>query len=98
MAAANNYRAGGGGNFPDINEKVIILVAPGTSRDVIARFIVEQGTINPSADSNWSFAPVAGASVIFPSGPRAKDHLADVKGIEYVGDGDGGFANFRVKL
>jgi hypothetical protein len=36
--------------------------------------------------------------VLFPSGPKAKDHLADVKGIEFVGDGDGGFANFRLAL
>jgi 2',3'-cyclic-nucleotide 2'-phosphodiesterase/3'-nucleotidase len=98
VVATNNYRASGGGNFPGINEDVIILIAPDTNRDVIVRYIVEQGTINPSADSNWSFAPIEGASALFPSGPRAKDHLADVDGIAYVGDGAEGFANFRLQF
>ena len=98
VVATNNYRAGGGGNFPGINSEVVILVAPDTNRDVIVRYIVEQGTINPSADSNWSFAPVAGASALFPSGPKAKDHLADVKGIEYAGPGADGFDNYRILL
>ncbi len=98
IVATNNYRAGGGGNFPDINDKVIVFVAPDTNRDVIVRYIVEKGTIDPKADGNWALAPVAGASVIFPSGPKAKDHLADVKGIEFAGPGEGGFDNYRIKL
>ncbi len=98
IVATNNYRAGGGGNFPDINDKVIVFVGPDTNRDVIVRYIVEKGTIDPKADGNWSFAPVKGASVIFPSGPKAKDHLADVKGIEFAGAGEGGFDNYRIML
>jgi 2',3'-cyclic-nucleotide 2'-phosphodiesterase/3'-nucleotidase len=98
VVVSNNYRAGGGGNFPGVNGKAVIFVAPDTNRDVIVRYIVDQGTINPSADSNWSFAPVAGASVLFPSGPKAKDHLKDVKGIEFAGPGEAGFDNYRIKL
>ena len=98
IVATNNYRAGGGGNFPDINDKVIVFVGPDTNRDVIVRYIVEKGTIDPKADGNWSLAPVPGASVIFPSGPKAKDHLADVKGIEFAGPGADGFDNYRIKL
>ncbi len=98
IVATNNYRAGGGGNFPDINDHVIVFVGPDTNRDVIVRYIVEKGTIDPKADGNWSLASVPGASVIFPSGPKAKDHLADVKNIEFAGAGEGGFDNYRIKL
>ncbi len=100
IVATNNYRAGGGGNFPGINDKVVVLVAPDTNRDVIVRYIVDQGTINPSADGNWSFAPVAGATVVFDTGPAGKKYAGEIKGvkIEAAGDGDNGFARFKIIL
>ncbi|KQZ13561.1 2', 3'-cyclic nucleotide 2'-phosphodiesterase [Mesorhizobium sp. Root554] len=100
VVATNNYRAGGGGNFPEINDSKIIYEAPDTNRDVIVRYIVDQGTINPSADANWSFAPLPGASVLFETGAKGKDFIASVKSlkIEPAGDGEGGFAKYRITL
>lgn len=100
VVATNNYRAGGGGNFPGIAGDKVVFVAPDTNRDVIVRYIVEQGTINPSADANWTFAPQKDTSVLFDSGPRARQFLAEVKAvkIENAGDGSDGFARFRIKL
>jgi len=100
VVATNNYRAGGGGNFPGINESKIIYQAPDTNRDVIVRYIVAEGTINPSADGNWSFAPLPGTSVIFETGQKAKDFIAQVKTlkIEPAGEGEGGFARYRILL
>ncbi|RST84723.1 bifunctional 2',3'-cyclic-nucleotide 2'-phosphodiesterase/3'-nucleotidase [Aquibium carbonis] len=100
VVASNNYRAGGGGNFPEIDASKIVFEAPDTNRDVIVRYIVEQGTINPSADGNWSFAPVEGATVVFDTGPKARDLISEVKGvkIEEAGEGADGFARFRITL
>jgi 2',3'-cyclic-nucleotide 2'-phosphodiesterase/3'-nucleotidase len=100
VVASNNYRAGGGGNFPEINSSKVVFQAPDTNRDVIVRYIIDQGTINPSADANWTFAPLNGTTVIFESGPKAKDLVADVKGvkIEPAGAGAEGFEKFRITL
>lgn len=100
IIATNNYRASGGGSFPGAMGDTIVFEAPDTNRDVIVRYIVEQGTINPSADANWSFAPLDDTSVLFETGPKARDYMSDVKGvtIEDAGDGADGFAQFRIML
>ncbi len=100
VVATNNYRAGGGGNFPGIDGSNIIVEAPDTNRDVIVRYIVDKGTINPSADANWTFKSLPGTTVLFETGPKGKQFASSVKGvkIEPAGDGEGGFARYRITL
>ncbi len=100
VVATNNYRAGGGGHFPDIAADKVVFVAPDTNRDVVVRYIIDQGTINPAADANWTFVPLANTSVTFDSGPKARQFLSQVKGvtIEDAGEAADGFARFRIQL
>ncbi|HVG48520.1 MAG TPA: 5'-nucleotidase C-terminal domain-containing protein, partial [Rubellimicrobium sp.] len=101
VVATNNYRAEGGGSFPGADGSTIVFEAPDTNRDVIVRYIVEQGTIDPAADANWSFVPMPGTTVLFDTGPRAAELLDQVPGglvIEPAGAGPDGFARFRIAL
>jgi len=100
IIATNNYRAGGGGSFPGAMGDTIVFEAPDTNRDVIVRYIVDQGTVSPRADGNWTFAPMADTTVIFETGPAGRAYADTVPGvmIEDAGNSDTGFAQFRITL
>ncbi|NSX54848.1 bifunctional 2',3'-cyclic-nucleotide 2'-phosphodiesterase/3'-nucleotidase [Parasulfitobacter algicola] len=99
IIATNNYRAGGGGDFPGAKGDTIVFEAPDTNRDVIVRYIIDQGTIEPSADGNWRFAPMPDTSVLFDTGPKAMTYISDVDmQIEQTGDGSDGFTRLRIQL
>lgn len=98
LVASNNYRASGGGNFPHIDSNKVVLASTVENRQALIDYITEKKTINPSADGNWSFAPVNGSNVrvAFDSSPSARDFAGDQ--ITYVGASSEGFAKYTMNL
>ncbi len=99
LVVTNNYRAGGGGNFPGADGTTIVYEAPDTNRDVIVRYIVSEKTINPSADGNWTFVPWGAAEVTLVSSPNAEGApVPPGIAIRKAGDAADGFVDYLVTL
>lgn len=99
IVATNSYRAGGGGNFPGLDGSNIIVEAPDSNRDVLAAYIVDLGTIDPSADNNWSFVPISSDVIVtFTSSQEADKALSPNTGIEKYADNANGSARYRLHL
>lgn len=100
VIATNSYRAGGGGSFPGAMGDTIIYEGSETNRDIVMRYIIAQGALTLSGESNWRFAPLPGTSVLFDTGPKAMNHIHEVTPlrIEPAGDGAEGFCRFRIHL
>lgn len=99
LVATNNYRASGGGHFPGIDGTNIAIQAPDENRNVVIDYIMEQGSINPEADGNWTFSPINGpATVTFESSPKAKEYIKDSRTFKYIETKEDGFAKYTIKL
>lgn len=99
IVATNNYRAGGGGSFPGMDGSNIIIEAPDTNRNILADYIFESKTVDPSADGNWSFATIsADVNVTFASSADADKALGPGSPIEKVGVDSDGFGRYRIHL
>lgn len=98
IVATNNYRASGGGKFPALDGSNIIISAPDENRTVLANDIFALKTLDPSADKNWAFSAIENVNVTFESSPDAKDAITEDMPIEYLGDGQDGFAKYRLMM
>lgn len=49
----NNYRAGGGGNFPMFQGKSVVRDIPTDVAELIANYILERGTVEATVNHNW---------------------------------------------
>ncbi|MDP4096022.1 bifunctional 2',3'-cyclic-nucleotide 2'-phosphodiesterase/3'-nucleotidase [Paenibacillus sp. P96] len=95
IVATNNYRASSS-KLANPDGQRIIMAAPDENRQVIIDYINENGSINPSADGNWSIAPFGDAEVTFVSSPAAQSLTAQASSITYTGAGENGFAKYKL--
>ncbi|WLR55512.1 bifunctional 2',3'-cyclic-nucleotide 2'-phosphodiesterase/3'-nucleotidase [Mesobacillus subterraneus] len=98
VIATNNYRA----SFTKLanpDGKRVIYSSPDENRQVVMNYIIKNKTINPSADQNWSLAPInTNVNVTFESSPAAKAFAESSDNIKYVGNGANGFAKYQLDM
>jgi 2',3'-cyclic-nucleotide 2'-phosphodiesterase / 3'-nucleotidase len=99
IVATNNYRASGGGKFPGLTGNNIIIQSPDENRQILINYIMEQKTINPSADQNWAFSPIKGdINVSFETSPTAQKYLSTLPNINYVEKLESGFGKYKIQF
>ncbi len=108
LIATNNYRAYGN-KFAGTGSDFIAFDSPDENRAVVANYITrvsqEQGEVTPSADNNWSFAPISSATKLdirFETSPSDKAaQFIQNKGqypMKKVTSDDSGFAIYQIDL
>ncbi|MFD1861947.1 bifunctional 2',3'-cyclic-nucleotide 2'-phosphodiesterase/3'-nucleotidase [Planococcus chinensis] len=97
LVATNNYRASG--NFPGVRSAKESIDYAYENRQVIMDYMLEVGTIDPSADGNWDFAPIAGTqNITFETSANAKDLIPADSGITFKALTENGFAKYGVEI
>ncbi|WP_433957157.1 bifunctional 2',3'-cyclic-nucleotide 2'-phosphodiesterase/3'-nucleotidase [Cytobacillus horneckiae] len=97
IVVTNNYRANG--HFPGVRNQTALEMYPDENRQVIIDYIFEKGTIDPSADGNWTFAPIGNhANLTFESSSEAVDSIKEGSGIQYIGNGNNGFGKYSIQF
>jgi 2',3'-cyclic-nucleotide 2'-phosphodiesterase / 3'-nucleotidase / 5'-nucleotidase len=100
IVVTNNYRAGGGGNFPGVKGSKYVIDSAEENRQILMDYISETKTVNPTADNNWSIAPINDkVNVTFTSSPKGEEYAKATTNITYTGKTDDkGFGIFKIDL
>ncbi|KJY92583.1 2',3'-cyclic-nucleotide 2'-phosphodiesterase [Vibrio neptunius] len=108
LIATNNYRAYSN-KFPGTGSEFVAFDSPDENRSVIASYISrvskEKGEVTPSADNNWTFAPIKSENKLdirFETSPSEKAAaFIEKKGqypMKHVATDDVGFAVYQIDL
>ncbi len=102
VVALNNYRAIGGGHYPFVKHAERIALPTLPIQRALQEYLSGGLQRDPfeHAPGPFRFAPVPGASAILKTGPKARQHLAEID--EYnpyvVGEDEDGFLKIRLTL
>jgi 2',3'-cyclic-nucleotide 2'-phosphodiesterase len=102
LVVTNDYRAGGGGDFPPCVEEDPVYAPSGeVNREIIMNYIEQQGTINPAPDYNWSIRPFEPAGqVTFRSHPEAMDYVEkyEIPNISFIETDENGMGVYQLDV
>ena len=100
LVVTNNYRGGGGGNFPIFDQgDPVVYTSSDETRTAISDFITSKGTITLYADNNWQIASTdSPVYVTFESSSEAEGFLINYPQITVQGQQEGNITVFIYNL
>lgn len=97
VVVTNNYRASG--NFPGVRNATDTIMYAYENREAIMDYMIEQKTIDPTADGNWKLSAIKGTpKLTFITSEKAQKFLPKNGAIQYIAPTEGGFAKFGLEL
>ncbi|RAJ96968.1 bifunctional 2',3'-cyclic-nucleotide 2'-phosphodiesterase/3'-nucleotidase [Aliidiomarina maris] len=103
LVVTNNYRAGGGGNFPHLDGSTTVYEGPHEVRDVLLDYVTQLGQqypngYRPEVIENWYLVLPRGAQVYIHSGASssAQQEARQQRDIEYIGRDERGYGRYRI--
>jgi 2',3'-cyclic-nucleotide 2'-phosphodiesterase / 3'-nucleotidase len=103
IVVTNNYRASGGGNFPGLDGKNIVLAAPDGTREILAAWLQRHQQLGAKdlESTSWRFAPLKAHGTIVFKAASGKQDVAQAAGLEHIRqikDNGDGTATYAIDL
>lgn len=78
ILCTNSYRAGGAGHFPGARGSNLVLSDEAVVRDIVRRYVARHQHVAAADGARLDFAPLPDTSVVFETGPSARQYLGDI--------------------
>lgn len=95
VVVTNNYR--GSGNFPGVRDAKEVIFYQDENREAVIDYLETIEQIEPYLDNNWAIQPVEGATMIFNTSIKGKEHIGDDPRIIYIEPSEEGYAKYQLK-
>lgn len=103
VVVTNNYRASGGGRFPGLDGRNIVLASPDGTREILAEWLRSHASLGADdlPRASWRFAPLKTRGTVVFTSASDKQSVAEVDGlttIRQVRDNGDGTAVYAIDL
>ncbi|GAB6098914.1 hypothetical protein JCM16358_07930 [Halanaerocella petrolearia] len=102
LVVTNDYRAGGGGDFPPcVKEDPVYAPSGVVNRNQIIKYIQTKGRINPEPTNNWRIKPVeVEKAVTFRSHPDASEYFKEygINGVKLLETDENGMGVYKLDM
>ncbi|MGR3713348.1 MAG: 5'-nucleotidase C-terminal domain-containing protein [Shimia sp.] len=99
LLATNDFRVGGGGNYPGIAPQRLVCLPPIRVRDALTQYLARGEYFSDLSVPSWRFATMEGVRAVFETGPGAVKNLKHATPtLAPLGQSDDGFLQYRIDL